>query len=231
MDSTWLANPQDSDTPSFGDDEIRGTRVEFHDRLTKEHVIGGTTAADGAHKKGSARVYHQATAPSLRPDGSSSLDSDDDGRLWIDEDDGKMQYWDGSAMAELTVAHTEDTVTDVSGHANQIVDQAGGDDVLCRVVSFSSWNMDTTSTHNFAHGLTASTIVSMTGILSNNAGTAWQVLSQATGAGQPRVGFAEIGLGRGYDGTTIYLARTAGTIFDSANYNAASGKITIWYQP
>ena len=120
MDSTWLANPQDADTPSFGDDEIRGTRVEFHDRLTKEHVIGGTTAADGAHKEGSARVYYQTTAPSLRPDAATNLDTNDDGRLWNDSDDKIQRIWDGSAFQLVKAgAYYSDTApTGVSGAAD-----------------------------------------------------------------------------------------------------------------
>jgi len=37
-----------------------------------------------------AHPYYQASAPSTKPDGSTALDEDDNGRLWIDSDDNKI---------------------------------------------------------------------------------------------------------------------------------------------
>ncbi len=240
MDSTWLANPQDSDTPSFGDDEIRGTRLEFHDRLTKEHVIGGTTVADGAHKEGSARAYYQATEPSLRPDGSSSLDTSDDGRLYVDSDDDALYTWDGSAWASTAVGHaaTADLATlatlatDATDAttANQVTDQGGGNDLLLKIIDIGDWNMNSTTTVSKAHGVTLTKIRSVTSLIQDDSGLTLT----------PAAKFDSTIGGIGYyvyvNNTTVSVTRRTGSVYEvSPNYNAVSPEIStrgwmmIWY--
>ncbi len=222
MNSTWLTNPQDSDTPSFGDNEIRGTRLEFHDRLTKEHVIGGATAADGAHKKGVARAYYQAAAPSLRPDGSSSLDSDDDGRLFVDSDTDTLQVWDGSAMADLTV----NTATTAMG----VNDGGGGGDLLCKILEIGTWDMDVDIHVNVAHGLTYTKIRAIMTV----------TIRLDDDSERFMLDYIDAFLGPSpggdwhWDATNVTLYRVTGGIFDSPSLSTMGGDgnrgwIMLWY--
>ena len=93
--------PADGDSPSQGDDRIRETRTQIYDRMIKSHEWGGSSVADGWHLEGSGRVYYAASEPTVRPDTSTSLDSDDDGRLYVDSDTKFPYVYTGSAFAAL----------------------------------------------------------------------------------------------------------------------------------
>jgi len=58
---------------------------------------GGSVAGDFVHKEGSARGYYASGAPSVRPDGSTTLGTSDDGRLWVDSDTNELYVWSGTA--------------------------------------------------------------------------------------------------------------------------------------
>jgi hypothetical protein len=53
----------------------------------------GTLINHGHHKMGSAVVYYQATAPTLRPDNVTPLDVNDNGRLWIRTTDFRLYVY------------------------------------------------------------------------------------------------------------------------------------------
>lgn len=76
-------SPSGSSLISNGDNEIRDLRVGVRKRIEKEHVLPAGLTVGGEHKEGSAKVYATATTPTLRPDGSTSLDTNDEGRLWF----------------------------------------------------------------------------------------------------------------------------------------------------
>lgn len=82
--------------------EINSLRKSIRGRMNKEHgalVTGDVTTGvgGGEHKAGSAKVYYQTAAPTLRPDGLTALDTNDKGRLWIKDTDGSLYQWDGAA--------------------------------------------------------------------------------------------------------------------------------------
>lgn len=110
MAITWNSNyeltPLGQDSPTGADDEIRLLKDSISKRMANEHETFETTNSSGAegddfvHKAGSAKVYYQATAPTLRPDGATSLDSEDTGRLWIDSDTNVIYLWSGTEWVE-----------------------------------------------------------------------------------------------------------------------------------
>lgn len=88
--STWNtafeASPAGSDAPSLGDNNIREVKSAVRERLIKEHKMNlssGLIAEDGWHKQGSAIIYFGASAPTTRPDGTTALNAEDYGRLWL----------------------------------------------------------------------------------------------------------------------------------------------------
>lgn len=81
--------------------EILSLRKAVRQRMSKEHDTLAASSAGGEHKAGSAKAYHQSTAPTLRPDGTTSLSADDAGRLWVDSDDDKLYKWNGTAWEDL----------------------------------------------------------------------------------------------------------------------------------
>lgn len=105
LDATsWdITDPSDSDVLSSGAKEIRLLRAAVGVRSDKEHVTLATSSAGGEHLEGSAKAYRQASAPTQRPDASTSLDSDDDGRIWIDSDNENFSFWNGSAWTDLKI--------------------------------------------------------------------------------------------------------------------------------
>lgn len=107
------ANDWDESSPAItharraGAVEILSLRQGIRLRMAREHETPGASGVGGEHKQGSAKSFVAASAPTLRPDGSTSLNSGDSGRLWIDSDDGRLKYWNGSAWADIIAPATE----------------------------------------------------------------------------------------------------------------------------
>ena len=78
--------PANSEPVYKGALEIRDLRLGTAVRADKEHVAAAASSVGGEHKQGSAKAYSQSASPTNRPDGSTALTADDDGRLWVDED-------------------------------------------------------------------------------------------------------------------------------------------------
>lgn len=102
-DSGYNGDPDSNDSPTLGDDGIRSTRKEVFERVGNEHTNADNTSSDGTrpqdwlHRRGSAKAYRQATAPTQRPN-TSSLTADDVGRIWFDSDAADLLYvYDGSS--------------------------------------------------------------------------------------------------------------------------------------
>jgi len=123
-DEDFEDTPAGGDAPSGGDDRIRELKNTTRSIVDKEHVIDHDAAsvpaiaAQGWHREGSAVAYYQAAAPTNRPDGATALDTDDDGRLWIDSDDGTLDYWDGDSFEDLKVPEVDIT----RGHLDKSAD-------------------------------------------------------------------------------------------------------------
>ncbi len=88
-DGAFETVPSGGNKPSLGPSVIRATKQGVRERFSKEHtqdLASGLEAEDGFHRQGSAVSYFQSAAPTLRPDGITALDSNDNGRLWVDSD-------------------------------------------------------------------------------------------------------------------------------------------------
>lgn len=111
------ANDWDESSPAItharraGAAEILSLRQGVRLRLEREHEDIDTAGVGGEHKLGSAKAYHQATAPTLRPDGTTTLDTDDTGRLWVDSDDGTVKRWDGNSWEDIIAAANPPALT------------------------------------------------------------------------------------------------------------------------
>ena len=75
---------------------------EHSSYTTKGGTSGGSVAADFLHKAGSGRVYYQASAPTLRPDGVTALSAADAGREWVETTYLSRRTWSGSAWVATT---------------------------------------------------------------------------------------------------------------------------------
>lgn len=105
--TTW-----DEDAPAAGDPrkdgqvEIRGLRKGVRLRSEREHETYASSSAGGEHKQGSAKAYlqssSQSSAPTLRPDGTTALDSDDDGRVWVDSDDYAVYVYEHPSWVQAS---------------------------------------------------------------------------------------------------------------------------------
>jgi hypothetical protein len=95
------ASPAITDPRREGAVEITSLRKAVRLRLDKEHAATLTGGVGGEHKEGSAKVYFEASAPTMRPDGTTSLSSDDAGRLWLDSDTLVLYCWDGNSWEEI----------------------------------------------------------------------------------------------------------------------------------
>ena len=96
-------SPSLTDARRAGATEITSLRKAVGHRLAKEHVDPATGGVGGEHKEGSAKAYFEASAPTLRPDGSTALDSDDAGRLWVDSDTNELKIRTASGWAAPVV--------------------------------------------------------------------------------------------------------------------------------
>jgi len=87
--------PADSDNISAGASEIRELKVATRKRIEREHEDLGASDTGGEHLEGSARAYVNTTGtqPTLRPDGVTSIGSDDEGRLYIDDSTDKRYLY------------------------------------------------------------------------------------------------------------------------------------------
>lgn len=95
--AAYEASPSGTDLISNGDDRIRALKSDIRERHEREHVRNASDKTlDGLHREGSARAYYVGTEPTNRPDGTS-LDSNDDGRLWYDSTNDILYVYTGSA--------------------------------------------------------------------------------------------------------------------------------------
>lgn len=92
-DGAFETVPSGGNKPSLGPSIIRATKQGVRERFIKEHtqdLTSGLEAEDGFHRQGSAVSYFQSAAPTLRPDGVTTLTAGDNGRLWVDSDTNEL---------------------------------------------------------------------------------------------------------------------------------------------
>lgn len=143
--ATLEAEPLPGDSPRYGDDKIRRNSIAIRERLAPEHLIYTSGAYDtqadhGLHRQGSAVAFCQAGEPTTRPDGTAlGNDSKSIGRIWVDTDDNKVYYWNGTAwtLAKASPSSAGSGVADsVSSHtldneAYIILDDDGYNLIVC----------------------------------------------------------------------------------------------------
>ena len=235
-DLAYEAIPAGTDSPTAGDDNMRDMKLEERQRLDQEHVwLNTASTGETVHREGSARVYFDNTEPTLRPDGVTSLDVNDDGRIWIDSNNSNLlTVYDGTAGAFENINVATATLATTATTATHVADQGGGNALLTKVVTIGDWNMSNatgTDFKNVAHGLGGSwkNVRAVDVIIRNDMDTIYYNLYRHIDNPDP------LTLGGGitsFDSTNVELYRRTGGIFDGASFNATSynrGWITIWY--
>jgi hypothetical protein len=175
--ATWNGafelTPSATDKASEGDDRIREIKTDVRSRIGNEHgtyanlAVGatGVATADWFHKGGSAVAYYQDTAPTQRPDASTTLGTNDVGRLWVDSDNKEFNYWDGSAWVnELALSALESSNTGgvpVDWDYRNTAGTEANIAIHSKIIEIGDWNMDSTASVNVAHGLTLSKITNV----------------------------------------------------------------------
>lgn len=99
-------DPANSALLSDGAKQVRDLRIGLRTRLAYEHTTLAGTSAGGVHKPGSAVSYVSESAPTLRPDGSTSFTSADLGRIWMKASTGALKVLTATAPTWTEVAGT-----------------------------------------------------------------------------------------------------------------------------
>lgn len=78
--------PAGGDNPSEGYENIHDVKKGFRERFEKGHKMNlsdGAPGDDGWQEAGTAIGYYQNDSPTTRPDNTTGLSADDNGRLWV----------------------------------------------------------------------------------------------------------------------------------------------------
>jgi len=98
-------SPAITDPRRNGAEEILSLRKAIRQRISKEHVALAGSSVGGEHKAGSAVSYFQTSSPTTRPDGSTALTADDNGRLWVHSTTGVIKaYKHGTGWMNVDIA-------------------------------------------------------------------------------------------------------------------------------
>lgn len=114
------ADPTDDELVSNMPTQDRDVRKGVRLRLAKEHSTPAGNSAGGEHKQGSAVAFivaDEAALPTLRPDGTTSLDADDEGRLALTLDTGLLYHYkdtDGVGTMAWTKVNANATFVQVA---------------------------------------------------------------------------------------------------------------------
>jgi len=216
-DATFEASPNGSESLGNGDNRVLALKTALRERLIKEHKFdpAGTQADHGQHLSGSAISYYQSAAPTKRPDGTTALSAEDNGRIWVDSDDGYIYYYAHSSWVLL------------NGPADSVVDQNGGDTIKFHIEDIGNWDMDTTGTVLLTHGIDYTKIVSVDVFIRNDTGLIIKNLSHTDLSGAIGGHFEILA------SYQITLVRNIGGPFDNIDYDTAvynRGWITIRYR-
>lgn len=108
--------PTDSDEVADGALEMREIKKAIELRYNKEHVNNAAASVGGEHEKGSAKAFYQSSYPTLRPDGVTTLDSNDSGRLLVRSGAGEfwLEVWDGTAFQKVRQADSNITAAQLA---------------------------------------------------------------------------------------------------------------------
>jgi hypothetical protein len=102
-----------------------------------------------------------------------------------------------------------------------------GTSLRTKVLAISSWNMDSATDVFVTHGIEDFTkIVSITGMIINNAGTASYPFALCNSGFTALDGAGVVSVGS----TTIVVGRVTGGTFDNAAFNSATGSVCVTYE-
>ena len=118
-DNAYAVAPANNRLASLGAEDIREFKATVHERMIHEHVMNldvGTNTTDGWHRSGSAKVYVGTNAPTTRPDGTTALSTNDNGRLWYDTTDNLLRRyahpnWTSDDDSYVNKAYVDTTIT------------------------------------------------------------------------------------------------------------------------
>ena len=228
-------NPENSDGPNFGAAEMRSDRKAVRERLEKEHtmdLLSGAPTSDGYHKPGSSKVYYQADAPTLRPDGVTALTADDNGRKWIRSTDKRLYVYVHPDWSALSTINSADNV--LSGNntfTGNNTFEAGITQNLVTlktaVLEIGPWNMATTLTKtvSFSSYTTIDKIRYLSAVIRNDANTGRFPIDDY---------YFDVVAGRiAASGSAIELARRTSGRFDSSDFSSTAinrGHIYLVYE-
>lgn len=92
-DSLFDSFPIGDGKPKVDRAKIGETALQLRARMEKDHIWNVSESTDGFHSQGSGRSYYGTTTPTKRPDGSTSLSADDNGRIWADTNDNSVKSY------------------------------------------------------------------------------------------------------------------------------------------
>jgi hypothetical protein len=133
--TAFSLQPAGSSNLADGDNAIRDLKTAVFERLAQEHkmnLASGLVAEDGWHKQGSSIDYYQASAPTLRPDGVTALDSNDYGRRWVKSSDNSQWVYTASGWVNIAYA-TSSTIP--AEMYDLVVDSNAKLDLWCQAIA------------------------------------------------------------------------------------------------
>lgn len=228
-------NPENSDGPNFGAAEMRSDRKAVRERLEKEHtmnLLSGVAANDGYHKPGSSKDYYQADAPTLRPDGTTALTADDNGRKWIRSSDKRLYvYVHPDWVALSTINANDNTFTGNNTHSGSETFEAGITQNLVTlktaVLEIGPWNMDTdlAKTVSFVSYTNKDKIRHLSAVIRDDVNSSRCLINESY--------FGDVAGGITVTSSVIYLTRKASGYFDSSDFSSTDinrGHIYLVYE-
>jgi hypothetical protein len=250
--ATYEDEPAGTDNITNGDDEIRELKTAVREGLERELTwsLTDTSSKRGIFRAGAARIYTSSAEPTTKPDGTTSLDSDDSGRLWFDPVNTTLAVRSGSwkyilgkndiyldqeltdraiYFAGITRFIRWDESADIFETSHPV--KVANDNIALRVkhILVLEWDMNSNATWSTSHGLTVGDIRSVQVMLKKDS---------AIGTPDTPVSFEDAGHYE-IDGGTLTLTRDSGGKFDSTDYDSTDtatalggyrGDVLIYYE-
>jgi hypothetical protein len=213
-DTTYEELPAGTlESGGLGAGRIRSWKDETGSRFGQEHNWNSSSSfGQGYHKAGATRAYYQAAVPTLRPDGLTTLDTSDAGRLSVYSTTSEITVWDGTTISNLA----EDSV----------IDQSGGNHLKVKILEIGRWNMyiDATPDSMPLHGVSLSCIRHFDVVIKSDIGSLYPLTY-----GQGTTAYAS-GLARA-DTLELYCTRSSTGFFATSAFTGSGnrGYVYIWY--
>jgi hypothetical protein len=126
---------------------------------------------------------------------------------------------DGATATAAEINTACDGVTTTAAEINKSSDGIGVTIPRQKVIEIGDWNLDSSVIVNVSHGLSASKIIGVTGIIRNDLDTQRYTISQVNEISE----YDTIGVAFSYIGSFIQIGRQAGSpTFDTADFDSTS---------